>query len=73
MYVLKPKDMLPHLKIDYDLNEIGADRIANSVAVINYKIKNSIVIDFGTATTFKVLQNNRFLEGLIFAGLELST
>ena len=72
VYVLKPKDMLPHLKIDYDLNEIGADRIANSVAVINYKIKNSIVIDFGTATTFEVLKNNRFLGGLIFPGIELS-
>ena len=72
IYVLKPKDMLPHLKIDYDLNEIGADRIANSVAVINYKIKNSIVIDFGTATTFEVLKNNRFLGGLIFPGIELS-
>ena len=72
MYVLKPKDMLPHLKIDYDLKEIGADRIANSIAVINYKIKNSIVIDFGTATTFEVLKNNRFLGGLIFPGIELS-
>ena len=72
MYVLKPKDMLTHLKIDYDLNEIGADRIANSVAVINYKIKNSIVIDFGTATTFEVLKNNMFLGGLIFPGIELS-
>ena len=72
MYVLKPKDMLPHLKIDYDLSEIGAARIANSDAVINYKIKNSIVIDFGTATTFEVLKNNRFLGGLIFPGIELS-
>ena len=72
MYVLKPKDMLPHLKIDYDLNEIGADRMANSVAVINYKIKHSIVIDFGTATTFEVLKNNRFLGGLIFPGIEIS-
>jgi len=39
VYVLKPKDMLPYFKIDYDLNEIGADRIANSVAVIDYKYK----------------------------------
>ena len=36
---LKPKDVLSYLKIDYNLNEIGADRIANSVAVINSKIK----------------------------------
>ena len=26
---LKPKDVLSYLKIDYNLNEIGADRIAN--------------------------------------------
>ena len=70
--VLKPKDVLSYLKIDYNLNEIGADRIANSVAVINSKIKNSIVIDFGTATTFEVLKNGRFLGGLIFPGIELS-
>ena len=69
---LKPKDVLSYLKIDYNLNEIGADRIANSVAVINNKIQNSIVIDFGTATTFEVLKNGIFLGGLIFPGIELS-
>ena len=69
---LKPKDVLSYLKIDYNLNEIGADRIANSVAVINSKILNSIVIDFGTVTTFEVLKNGRFLGGLIFPGIELS-
>ena len=71
-YVLKAKDVLSYLKIDYNLNEIGADRIANSIAVINSKIQNSIVIDFGTATTFEVLKNGRFLGGLIFPGIELS-
>ncbi len=64
--------MLSYLKINYNLNEIGADRIANSVAVINSKIQNSIVIDFGTATTFEVLKNGIFLGGLIFPGIELS-
>ena len=54
------------------IKELGADRIANSVAVINSKIQNSIVIDFGTATTFEVLKNGRFLGGLIFPGIELS-
>ncbi len=72
IFVLKPKDVLSYLKIDYNLNEIGADRIANSVAVINNKIQNSIVIDFGTATTFEVLKEGRFLGGLIFPGIELS-
>ena len=72
VYLLKSKDILPYLKIDYNINEIGADRIANSLAVINCKIKNSIVIDFGTATTFEVIKNSRFLGGLIFPGIELS-
>ena len=72
VHVLRSKDMLPYLKIDYNLNEIGSDRIANSFAVINNKIKNSIVIDFGTATTFEVLKNGIFLGGLIFPGIELS-
>ncbi len=72
VYVLKPKDILSYLKIDYNINEIGVDRIANSIAIINNKIKNSIVIDFGTATTFEVLKNGRFLGGLIFPGIELS-
>ena len=72
VYQLKSKDILPYLKIDYNINEIGADRIANSLAVINCKIKNSIVIDFGTATTFEVIKNSRFLGGLIFPGIELS-
>jgi len=72
VYILNPKDVMSYLKIDYNLKEIGADRIANSIAVINNKIKNSIVIDFGTATTFEVLKNGTFLGGLIFPGIELS-
>ncbi len=72
VFLLKSKDILPYLKIDYNLSEIGADRIANSLAVINCKIKNSIIIDFGTATTFEVIKNSRFLGGLIFPGIELS-
>ena len=59
-------------KINYDLNQIGADRIANSVAVIESKISDSIVIDFGTATTFEVVKNRVFVGGLIFPGINLS-
>ena len=57
---LKSKNILPFLKIDYNLNEIGADRIANSIAIINNNINNSIVIDFGTATTFEVIKESIF-------------
>ena len=70
--LLKSKNILPFLKIDYNLNEIGADRIANSIAVINKNIINSIVIDFGTATTFEVINDSIFSGGLIFPGINLS-
>ena len=69
---LKSKNILSFLKIDYNLNEIGADRIANSIAIINNNINNSIVIDFGTATTFEVIKESIFSGGLIFPGINLS-
>ena len=71
-FFLKSRNIVSLLKIEYDLNEIGADRIANSIAVINKKINNSIVIDFGTATTFEVINNSVFSGGLIFPGIKLS-
>ena len=70
--IIKSKDILPFLKINYNLKEIGADRLANSTAIIINKISNSIVIDFGTATTFEVIKNNIFLGGIIFPGINLS-
>ncbi len=70
--VIRSKDVLPLFKIRYDLKEIGADRLANSIAIIKNKISNSIVIDFGTATTFEVIKNNIFLGGIIFTGINLS-
>ena len=71
-FLIKPKDIILFLKIKYNLKEIGADRLANSIAVIKNKIINSIVIDFGTATTFEVIKNNIFLGGVIFPGINLS-
>ncbi len=52
--------------------EIGADRIANSVAVkIKYKLP-AIVIDFGTATTFDIVdKNSNFIGGIIAPGLKI--
>ncbi len=60
------------IKIKYDLNKIGADRIANTVAVINSKYKNCIIIDFGTATTFDVIKNSTYEGGIIFPGIKIS-
>ena len=72
VFIFKARDIKPFLKIKYNLIDIGADRLANSMAIINNKINNSIVIDFGTATTFEVIKNNIFLGGIIFPGINLS-
>ena len=72
VFIFKARDIKPFLKIKYNLQEIGADRLANSMAIIKNKINNSIVIDFGTATTFEVIKNNIFLGGIILPGINLS-
>ena len=52
--------------------EIGADRIANAAAAaIKYKLP-AIVIDFGTATTFDIVDKNAsFIRGIIAPGLKI--
>lgn len=53
--------------------EAGDDRIANAVAAAYYfKNQHVIVIDFGTATTFDIINNKaEYLGGLIFPGIGL--
>lgn len=54
--------------------EVGADRIANSIAVSKlHPKKNAIIVDLGTATTFDVLTSEKdYLGGSIVAGLKIS-
>ncbi|QBR83919.1 type III pantothenate kinase [Legionella israelensis] len=54
--------------------EIGADRIANSIAAVHfYPNQNIIIIDFGTATTFCVINAQKsYLGGVILSGIRLS-
>ena len=67
-----------NLKIGIDINidnpsEAGADRIVNAVAVKKFYNKPSIVIDFGTATTFDIVSKSGSYEGGIIApGVNLS-
>ena len=50
-------------------SEIGADRIADAVAVYDKYKTSAIVIDFGTATTFDCIdKNGYYLGGVITAG-----
>ena len=63
------------LKIQYDsLPALGADRIANAVAVQAEYGGPCIFIDFGTATTFGAIdEEGSFLGGCICPGLKLTS
>ena len=53
--------------------EVGADRIANSLAVFTRHGGPSIVVDFGTSTNFDVVsKNGEFLGGSLAPGIEIS-
>jgi len=56
------------LEVDYP-NEVGADRIANALALKKYYGENAIGIDFGTAITIDVLYNGNFIGGSIIPGI----
>ncbi len=61
-----------NVKVDHP-KEVGADRIVNSVgACKKYGDKTSpmIVIDFGTATTFNILDGETFIGGVIAPGIK---
>jgi len=63
------------LKIKYrNPLEVGADRIANAIGATHiFPDKNLVIIDFGTATTFCAITEQRdYLGGLILPGLRLS-
>ena len=52
--------------------EAGADRIANACAAYNIYQKPCIVVDFGTATSFDIVnKNGEFVGGIIAPGLNL--
>jgi type III pantothenate kinase len=53
--------------------ELGADRLVNTIAVIQYYKPPAIVVDFGTATTFDVIdKDGAFAGGVIAPGVNLS-
>tara|TARA_B100001121_G_C18610398_1_gene584103 strand:+ start:101 stop:844 length:744 start_codon:yes stop_codon:yes gene_type:complete len=53
-----------------NLNQLGSDRIVNSIA--GKKFKNCLIIDFGTATTFDIVKNGTYEGGVIAPGVKLS-
>ena len=64
-----------NVRIDYpNPKTIGADRLANAVAVAKLYGTPAIVIDFGTAVTFDIVApHNAYIGGVIAPGLEAMT
>ncbi len=64
-----------NVRIDYPRPKtIGADRLANSVAVTELYGAPAIVIDFGTAVTFDIVSEEpAYIGGVIAPGLEAMT
>jgi type III pantothenate kinase len=53
--------------------EVGADRIVNAVAAYETHHQGCIVVDFGTATTWDVVnQRGEYLGGVIAPGMQIS-
>ncbi|MCB1562317.1 MAG: type III pantothenate kinase [Alphaproteobacteria bacterium] len=63
-----------NVEIDLDRpEEVGADRLVNAVAVKAFYRTPAIVIDFGTATTFDVIDaRGAYAGGVIAPGINLS-
>jgi len=70
-YELKALNLSQLIKIKVNYKQIGSDRLANAIGVINNK-NNFIILDFGTATTFDVLIKNTYQGGVIAPGVKLS-
>ena len=73
---IKPLQLAPGLKTGLNLKvdnakEVGADRVVNNVAAIRKYGYPLIIVDFGTATTFNVIdQKGEFLGGVISPGIK---
>ena len=71
-YELKQTQYSRIIKVKVNKKQIGSDRIANAIGAY-YKYKcNCIVLDFGTATTFDVINKGIYRGGIIAPGVNLS-
>ena len=71
-FIVNHKNANVKLKVD-DENEVGNDRICNVKAAVKLTKKNCLVIDFGTATTYDIINSNQeFIGGAIAPGIDVS-
>ena len=70
-YEIKDLNLKSILNIKANFKQVGSDRLANAISLLNSK-KNFIILDFGTATTFDVLVRNTYRGGVIAPGISIS-
>ena len=68
---LKKLKLKKLLKIKVNQKQVGSDRLANAISVIDKK-NNFIVVDFGTATNFDVIIKDNYIGGILAPGVNLS-
>lgn len=73
MFVGSPECRLPiSVRVD-EGTQVGSDRLVNSVSAFDRFGGNLVVVDFGTATTFDVVDfDGAYIGGVIAPGVELS-
>ena len=60
------------IKIKAKKKQIGSDRIANAIGSYYIYKSDCIILDFGTATTFDVINRGTYMGGIIAPGVNLS-
>ena len=68
---IKDLNLRSLLNIKANYNQVGSDRLANAISLLNNK-DNFIILDFGTATTFDVIIGNSYRGGIIAPGISIS-
>lgn len=78
-FKLKPLIIDSEIKLPFSYADnikdrsLGADRIVNiSEVIFKYPNNDFIIIDFGTATTFEIVSNKKYVGGCILTGINLS-
>ncbi|MFL2889398.1 MAG: type III pantothenate kinase [Pelagibacteraceae bacterium] len=74
VYEIKELKLKSIIKLNIKkVNQLGSDRIANAVASYEKYKTNCLVVDFGTATTFDIINKPGVYEGgLIAPGIKIS-
>ena len=68
---IKSLNLKKFIKINIkDINQLGSDRIVNSIE--GKRFKDCLIIDLGTATTFDIVKNGIYEGGVIAPGIKLS-